>query len=159
MLRAEDHHPELGGVIDAARRLALPDQDHRRRPPAPGTSNPWSAGAASAARQLSEARVLVRRISLWPFVRVDLQGDDVAVHSGVRDTLIAKLNLVTGALTAFVIADTANSLIEEEPLLRATRDGVRLDVTDAHSRMTGERLIRWRIDLERFGAQLGEASP
>jgi hypothetical protein len=127
--------PELDGVIDAARRLT----------------------PATPAR--SEVAVLVRRISLWPFVRVELRGDDAAVHSGVRDTSIARLNLGTGALTIFVIADMVRSLVQTEPLLRMTREGVRIDVSDIESRKAGERLIRWRIDLERFGPQLREASP
>jgi hypothetical protein len=107
----------------------------------------------------SEAGALVRRISAWPFVRVELRGEDAAVHSGVRDTFIARLDLGTGALTVFVLADLVRSLVASEPLVRATRDGVRLAVRDPSSREAGERLIRWRIDLERFSPQLREASP
>jgi hypothetical protein len=51
------------------------------------------------------------------------------------------------------------ALVATEPLLRLTHDGVRLDVSDASSRRVGERVIRWRIDLERFSPQLWEASP
>src|SRR5438309_1944331 len=101
------------------------------------------------ATQLSEAHELVRRVSPWPFVRVDMRGIDAALHSGPRDTLIARLNLLTGELTAFVIADMASSLLSAEPLLRVTRDGVHLDVVDHDSREAGERLIRWLIDVER----------
>jgi hypothetical protein len=96
---------------------------------------------------------------VWPFVRVDLQHDGAALHSGGRDTLIARLNLLTGALTVFVIADMGRSLVTTEPLLRLTRDGVQVEVVDEDSRKAGERLICWRTDLERFGAQLREASP
>jgi hypothetical protein len=127
--------PALDGVIHAARRLSA-------APPAP-----------------SEARVLVRRVSLWPSVRVEVRGDDAAVYSGARDTFVARIGLATSTLTVFVVADMTRTLIATEPLLRPTRDGVRLDVHDADSRKAGERLIRWRIDLERFGPQWREASP
>lgn len=127
--------PELDGVIDAARRLSVATPAH------------------------SEARVLVRRVSLWPSVRVELRGDDAAVYSGIRDTFVARVGLATSTLVVFVVAEMTHTLIATEPLLRATRDGVRLDVRDAGSLKAGERLIRWRIDLERFGPQWREASP
>jgi hypothetical protein len=114
---------------------------------------------APSRTELDEARMLVRRISAWPFVRVDLRGDAAAVRSGVRDTFIARLDLRTGALTVFVLADMVDRLVATEPLLRVTCDGVRLDVSDAATRRAGERVIRWRIDLERFSPQLREASP
>jgi hypothetical protein len=125
----------LDGVIDAARRLA---------PVRP---------------TLSQARVLVRRVSLWPSVRVELRGDDAALYSRAGDTFVAQVGLATGALTVFVIADLAHSVVLVEPLARVTRDGVGLDVRDADSLQAGERLIRWRIDLERSGPQWREASP
>jgi hypothetical protein len=90
---------------------------------------------------------------------VDRRHGDAALRSGLRDGPIARLNLRTGALTVFVNADMVRSLVETQPMLRLTRDGVRLDVIDAESRRTGERLIRWRIGLERFGPQMREASP
>ncbi|HMJ34911.1 MAG TPA: hypothetical protein VK501_13445 [Baekduia sp.] len=109
--------------------------------------------------RLSDALELVRRVRMWPFVRVDLEADGAALHSGVRDTFIARLDLLTGGLTAFVAADMARSVVATEPLVRLTRHGVRIDVVDVDSRQAGERLIRWRIDLERFGVQFREASP
>jgi hypothetical protein len=116
-------------------------------------------GTTAADPRPSEARVLVQRVSAWLFVRVELRGEDAAVHSGVRDACVARLDLGTGALTAFVVVDLVGALLETEPLLRVTRDGVGLDVIDADSRRAGERLLRWRIELERFRPQLGEASP
>ena len=109
--------------------------------------------------QRGEAHALVARVGLWPFVRVDVQGDHAALHSGGRDACIASLDLVTGALTAFVPTGLRDSLVRTEPLVRLARDGVRVDVVDAESIRTGERLIRWRLDLERFGGQLLDASP
>jgi hypothetical protein len=127
--------PDLDGVIDAARRLAP------RRP------------------AVDEARVLVRRVSLWPSVRVALRGDAAAVYSGVRESFVARIDLGTGALTVFVVTDLVAALVATEPLLALTRDGVRVEVRDVPTRKAGERLLRWRIDLERFSPQLREASP
>jgi hypothetical protein len=127
--------PALDGVIDAARRFA------------------------PARPALSEARVLVRRVSRWPSVRVELRGDDAAVYSGPGAIHVAQIRLGTGAMTVFVVLDLARSLLVTEPLVRATSDGVGLDVRDADSLRAGERLIRWRIDLERFGPQWRAASP
>jgi hypothetical protein len=129
---------DITTVIHTARRLAL-------TPPEP--------------EKTSEAAVLAHRISAWPFVRLEQRGDHAVIHSGVRDTFIARLELGTGALTACVDAELVTTLVASEPLLRVTRDGVRVDVVDADSRQAAERLLRWRIDLERFAPQLGEASP
>ncbi|HEY6762153.1 MAG TPA: hypothetical protein VI318_21825 [Baekduia sp.] len=108
---------------------------------------------------LVEAVELVRRVRMWPFVRVTIEADSAALHSGVRDTFIARLDLRTGGLTAYVAGDQGRPLVAAEPLARSTRNGVRIEVVDAESRRAGERLIRWRIDLERFGVQFREASP
>jgi hypothetical protein len=110
------------------------------------------------ATQLSEAHELVRRVSRWPSVRVESNGLEAAVHSNPGGTLVARLNLLTGALTGFAVGDMG-SLLATESLLRVTRDGVHLDVVDPDSREAGERLIRWLVDLQRFGPQFGEASP
>src|SRR4051812_24271261 len=85
--RAGDRLLERDGGADAARRPAPPQSDRAVRPstPRPGP-------------QLSEAHELLRRVSVWPFIRVDLQRDRAALHSGARDALIARLNLLTGAL-------------------------------------------------------------
>src|SRR4051794_40368339 len=92
------------------------------------TGSPRPSDAA-----LNEAHELVRQVSQWPFVRVDLHGDDVALHWGPFDTFVARLNLLTGVLTTYAIADMARSLASTEPLLRVTRDAVRLEVVDADS--------------------------
>jgi hypothetical protein len=127
--------PALDGVIDAARRLI---------PPRPA---------------LSETRALVRRVSRLPSVRVELRGDEIAIYSGPGETLVARVGLATGAVTVFVGADAAPRLAAGRPPVRVTRDGVGLDVRDADDREAAEWLIRWRIDLERFGPQWREASP
>jgi hypothetical protein len=146
--RAEDRPREVDGVVDAARRLAPPPQSPDGRPSPPRLGP-----------QPSDAHELLRRVSLWPFVRVELRHEGADLHCGGRDTLIARLNLLTGALTAFVAADMGTALLNTQPLLRRTRDGAQIDVIDEDSCKAGERLIRWRTDLERFGAQLREASP
>jgi hypothetical protein len=111
------------------------------------------------ATQLSEAHELVRRVSRWPSVRVESNGLEAAVHSNPGGARVARLNLLTGALTGFAVGDMESSLLATESRLRVTRDGVHLEVVDPDSREAGERLIRWLVDLQRFGPQLGEASP
>jgi hypothetical protein len=108
---------------------------------------------------VAEALELVRGVRQWPSARVEVQGACTTIHSGVRDLRIARLDLGTGGLTVFIDADLAGQLVRSEPRVRATRDGVRLDIHDADSRAAGERVLRWRIDLERFGPQLRDASP
>jgi hypothetical protein len=116
---------------------------------APISLSPWP----------SEAEVLLRRVSRWPYVRVDLRGRDAAIYSGIPETCVARLDVETGALTVFVSAEDVTPLLETEPLLRVSREGVHLDVHDTGSRTAGERVLRWRIDLERFAPQLRAASP
>src|SRR3954468_12518428 len=108
---------------------------------------------------VAEALELVRWVRRWPSARVEVEGACTTIHSGVGDLRIARLDLGTGGLTVFVGADLARQVIRSDPRVRATRDGVRLDVHDADSRAAGERVLRWRMDLERFGPQLREASP
>jgi hypothetical protein len=110
-------------------------------------------------RVVGDALALVSRVRLWPFARVEAQGACTTIHSGAGDACIARLDLTTGALAVFVAADLARLLARSEPRARATRDGVRLDVRDADSGAAGERMLRRRIDLVRFGPQLAEASP
>jgi hypothetical protein len=107
----------------------------------------------------SDPRALLRGISVSPFVRVDLHGDHATVRTRVRDTRIARLNVETGALTVFAVVAMARSVVRTQPQLRLTRDGVSVHVSDPDSRTAAERLIRWRIDVERFGPQLHTASP
>jgi hypothetical protein len=125
----------LDGVIDAARQLA---------------------GSRPAT---SDVQALVRRVSLVPSVRVELRAADATIYSGAHEVLVARAGLASGVLTVFVVADLARAVLGSEPLARATRDGVRLEVHDADSLEAGERLIRWRIGLERFGPQWRAASP
>jgi hypothetical protein len=108
---------------------------------------------------LTEAEALLRRVRIWPYVRVDVRGNQAAIYSGLPETCVASLNLETDALTVFVGAEEGTPLVEAEPLLRRTSEGVHLGVHDTGSRTAGERALRWRIDLERFGPQLRAASP
>jgi hypothetical protein len=52
-----------------------------------------------------------------------------------------------------------HAILERDPLLRRTTDGVSVHVTDSESRTAAGTLLRWRIDLERFAPQLRDASP
>src|SRR3954462_10047725 len=102
---------------------------------------------------VAEALELVRWGRRRPSARLEVEGACTTIHSGVGDLRIARLDLGTGGLTVFVVADLARQLVRSDPRVRATRDGVRLDIHDAASRAAGERVLRWRIDLERFGPQ------
>lgn len=109
--------------------------------------------------RLSEAQTLLRDIDTSPHVRVDRRGVDVVIHTAAPNSCIARLNTETGTLTVFVSTDMVNPLVEGDPQLHTTRDGVRLDVHDSGSRAAGERLLRWRLELELFGSQWRSASP
>jgi hypothetical protein len=108
---------------------------------------------------VDEALELTRRVRRWPSARVVMNGSCAAIHSGVLDARIARIELGTGLLTVFVLADLARPLVAAELLVRPTRDGLCLEVRDATAQATGERVLHWRIDLERFGSQLRYASP
>jgi hypothetical protein len=102
---------------------------------------------------------LVRRIREWPAVRIEKRGPCAVLLSGARDVPIAELDVSTGALAAFIPPDLARSIVRDEPLLQLARDCVRITLVDDASRRAAERLLRWRINLERFRPQLREASP
>jgi hypothetical protein len=102
---------------------------------------------------------LVRRIREWPSVRIEERGACAVLLSGARDVPIAEVNVSTGALAAFIPPDLARSVVRDEPLLQLAQDRVRITLVDDASGRAAERLLRWRINLERFGPQLREASP
>lgn len=105
------------------------------------------------------AHDLLHRLRRWPFVRIVALGDRTVLHCGGADTPIAELHHPSGALSAFLPADVARALVRAEPRLHLTGRGARVVLVDDASHRVGERLLRARIDLERFGAQLREASP
>jgi hypothetical protein len=102
---------------------------------------------------------LLRRLDASPFIRVERRGRRAVLHVSDRDRVIGALDLWTGTLTAVVAPDLSRQLLAHDPRLQVTRRGVRVDVTDAGSRMAAEALVRWRVDLERFAPQWREASP
>jgi hypothetical protein len=55
--------------------------------------------------------------------------------------------------------DAAGPTLEGHSRLRGTADGVRVRVSDGDARTAAEALLRWRVELERFGPQLRAASP
>jgi hypothetical protein len=95
----------------------------------------------------------------WPSIRGERCGNCEILRSGVGDLVVGTLNVDTGVLTVSVPPDMLDAVREHRPQLEATQDGVRLDIVDGHSRRDAEALLRWRIDLERFGPQLRNASP
>jgi hypothetical protein len=107
----------------------------------------------------AESSRLLRRLDAWPFLRIERRGQRAVLYGSVRHQVIGTLDLRTGTLTADVGPDLSRELRESHPRLQVTRRGVRLDVTDAGSRMAAEALVRWRVDLERFAPQWREASP
>jgi hypothetical protein len=129
----------------------------------PGLSTSLNAMTSTTApislRPRREAEVLLHCVSKWPYVRVDVQGDDAGINSGIPRTCVARLRVDTGALTVFVSAEEVTTLLATEPLIRRSSEGVYLGVHDTDSRTAGERLLRWRLDLERFAPQLRAASP
>jgi hypothetical protein len=115
-----------------------------------------SAGRTRPPGELGE---LLHRVDSWPFVRLELLGRCVTLHSGVRDRPIGVLNLDTLVLTVNVPPDMVSQLPKEHQQPGARKDNVSVRVTDAASRSAAEALIRWRIDLVRFAPQLRDASP
>jgi hypothetical protein len=108
---------------------------------------------------MNNADDLIHRVRQWPFVRVEAHADRVVLHAAAADAPIAELDRATGELCAFVPADLRASLVRAEPLVSEADGGVAITLADEQSRRAGERVLRRRVDLERFGAQLREASP
>jgi hypothetical protein len=100
---------------------------------------------------------LLRRLDSWAYLRIERRPGCVILR--VRDLVVGALNLASHVLSVDVPGDMVGPLLEAQPHLRATKDGVSVHVTDLDSRAAAEALLRWRIDLERFGPQLLAASP
>jgi hypothetical protein len=108
---------------------------------------------------MRNADELIHRVRQWPFIRVEAHAERVVLRATAGDAPIAEIDRVTGALCAFVPADLRASLVRAEPLVSEADGGVAITLTDEQSRRAGERVLRRRVDLERFGAQFREASP
>jgi hypothetical protein len=100
---------------------------------------------------------LLRRLDSWAYLRIDRRPGCVILR--MRDLVVGALNLASHVLSVDVPGDMVGPLLEAHPHLRETKNGVSVHITDLDSRAAAEALLRWRIDLERFGPQLLAASP
>jgi hypothetical protein len=105
----------------------------------------------------SELRALVRHLGCWPYLHIERM--DPVTMLRVRGLVVGRLNLESRAVSVDIPPDMVSPLLDRHPQLRATAGGVSVQVTDADSRTAAEALLRWRIELERFGPQLRCASP
>jgi hypothetical protein len=104
-----------------------------------------------------EGEELLHHLDSWPYLHIERWTDCAILR--MRDLVVGTLNLVVHALSVNVSPDAVGPILERDPLLRRTADGVSVHVTDSESRTAAEALLRWRIDLERFAPQLRDASP
>jgi hypothetical protein len=100
---------------------------------------------------------LLHRLDSWAYLRVERRPGRAILR--VWDLVVGALNLATHVLSVDVPGDMLGRLLEAQPHLRKTKDGVSVRITDVESRAAAEALLRWRIELERFGPQLLVASP
>ena len=99
----------------------------------------------------------MHHLDSWPYVNIERRTDGAILR--MRDRVIGTLNLETHALLVNVPPDAVGPMLEGDPRLRRTTDGVSVHVTDIESRTAAEALVRRRVDLERFAWQLRAASP
>jgi hypothetical protein len=100
---------------------------------------------------------LLHRLDSWPYLRVERRPGSVSLR--VRDRVVGALNLASQVLSTDVPGDMVGRLLDAQPHLRETKNGVSVHITDVDGRAAAEALLRWRIELERFGPQLLAASP
>jgi hypothetical protein len=104
-----------------------------------------------------EVEELLHHLDSWPYLHIERRTDCAILR--MRDLVVGTLNLVMHALSVNVSPDAVGPILERDPRLRRTTDGVSVHVTDSESRTAAETLLRWRVDLERFAWQLRDASP
>jgi hypothetical protein len=104
-----------------------------------------------------EVEELLHHLDSWPYLHIERRTDCAILRT--RDLVVGTLNLAMHAVSVNVPPDAVGPMLESDPLLRRTTDGVGVRVTDSESRTAAETLLRWRVDLERFAPQLGAASP
>jgi hypothetical protein len=100
---------------------------------------------------------LLRRLDSWAYLSIERRPGCVILR--VRDVVVGDLQLASRVLSVDVPGEMLGPLLRVHPHLRETKDGVSVQVTDLDSRAAAEALLRWRIELERFGWQLLAASP
>jgi hypothetical protein len=100
---------------------------------------------------------LLRRLDSWAYLRIERRPGYVILR--VRDLVVGDVNVASRVLSVDVPGELLGLLLRAHPQLRETKDGVSVQVADLDSRAAAEALLRWRIELERFGGQLLAASP
>jgi hypothetical protein len=100
---------------------------------------------------------LLRRLDSWAYLTIERRPDRVILR--VRDLVVGDLDFASCVLSVDISGEMLGPLLQAHPHLRETKDGVSVRVTDRDSRAAAEALLRWRIELERFGGQLLAASP
>lgn len=100
---------------------------------------------------------LLHRLDSWPYLHVERRPGCAILR--MRDLVVGALNLASQVLSVDVPGEMVGRLLEARPHLRETKDGVSVHISDVDSRAAAEALLRWRIEVERFGPQLLAASP
>ena len=118
-----------------------------------------SESAPSAQATPAEPIRLLEHIETWRSLRIEQRRTAAALYHRNRERAIGTLDMQTGTLTVDADRDVIGPLRERHSELQLTDRGVQLDVTDAAGLECAEALLRWRLDLERFGWQLRVASP
>jgi hypothetical protein len=109
--------------------------------------------------QSEAAEDLLRRVAGLPSISVERNGCRATLRHRVAAVAIAKLDLATAGLVVDVPRDMAGALHRPAPLPRPENGAVRVNVADRDRRRAAIALLRWRIDVERFGPQYRNASP
>jgi hypothetical protein len=122
-------------------------------PPSIGTEGRPTSGHGSP----GEVEQLLHHLDSWPYLRIERRTDCAILR--MHDLVVGTLNLGMHALSVDAPPGAVGPRLESDPLLRRTTDGVGVRVTDSESRAAAEKLLRWRVDLERFAPQLRAASP
>jgi hypothetical protein len=147
--------PERGSVVvdkpaararGGQRRLELADDDLRDY----SSATP----AISCPCELAE---LLRHLASSPYTHTEFQTHGVNLRA--RDVAIGTLNFRTCTLSVSVPPDLVRPLLDANPRLGRTKDGVSLRAIDTDSVKAAEASLRWRIGLQRFAHQLRAASP
>jgi hypothetical protein len=99
----------------------------------------------------------LRRLDSLTYLIIERRPGRVILR--VRELVVGDLDLATRVLSVDVPGEMLGPLLQAHPHLQETKDGVSVRVTDLDSRAAAEALVRWRIELERFGGQLLAASP
>jgi hypothetical protein len=100
---------------------------------------------------------LLRHLGSSPYVEIERSTGSVSFRANAR--VIGALNFRSRVLSVHIPSNMVPPLLDSHPQLVGANDGVRLRVIDTNSRAEAERLLRWRIELERFAPQRRVASP